>query len=57
MSGWDWINIGTRPSHYPSDARAIVRWVEPLRTRVAEHPQPLLERIDPIKLFELAQKL
>lgn len=57
LSGWDWINIGTRPSHYPSDARAIVRWVESLRTWVAEHPQPLLERIDPIKLFELAQKL
>ncbi|HBG73873.1 MAG: hypothetical protein A2X25_03110 [Chloroflexi bacterium GWB2_49_20] len=57
LSGWDWINIGTRPSHYPSDSRAIVRWADPLRAWVANHPQPLLERIDPIKLFELSQKL
>jgi len=55
LSELDWINIGTRPSHYPSDARAIVRWAEPLRAWVADHPQPLPGNIEPKKLYELAK--
>jgi hypothetical protein len=57
LSGWDWTNIGTRPSHYPSDTRAIVRWAEPLHKWVADNPQPISGHIEPKKLFELAQNL
>jgi hypothetical protein len=41
LAGLKWINIGTRPSHYPADARALVKWVEPLREWVGNHPQPV----------------
>jgi len=57
LSRWDWTNIGTRPSHYPSDTRAIVHWSEPLRKWVAENPQPMIVKIKPSKLYELAQSL
>jgi len=47
LSEWDWINLGTRPGHFPSDARAIIHWTEPLRGRVADHPPPLPGHIEP----------
>ncbi|MFH2102117.1 MAG: hypothetical protein ABIJ39_02010 [Chloroflexota bacterium] len=36
-----YINIGARPSHYPGDTRALVRWANPLREWVHEHRNPL----------------
>ncbi|MBE3066982.1 MAG: hypothetical protein IMZ73_06080 [Chloroflexi bacterium] len=42
----EWINIGTRPSHYPADARALVKWVEPLRKWVEENRQPVTGRLE-----------
>ena len=57
LSKQNWINIGTRSSHYPSDTRAIVRWAEPLRLWVAHHPQPLSGHLEPSTLFEIAQNL
>ncbi|MFH2039382.1 MAG: hypothetical protein ABIJ65_08105 [Chloroflexota bacterium] len=57
LSNWDWINIGTRPSHYPSDTRALVHWTKHLRSWVAENPQPVVKKIDPLILLELAQNL
>jgi hypothetical protein len=57
LSGSDWINIGARASHYPSDASALIKWADPLRKWVADHPQPLDEKINPTKLLELAQNI
>ena len=57
LKGLEWTNIGTRPDHYPADARAIVKWADPLRAWVAEHPQPLEIRIEPFELQELARNL
>jgi hypothetical protein len=57
MSGLNWINIGTRPSHYPCDSRAVVKWSEPLRNWVSVHQRPLSARISAIQLLELANQL
>jgi hypothetical protein len=46
LAGLEWINIGTRPSHYPADARALVKWVEPLRKWVKENRQPVTGRLE-----------
>jgi len=47
LSEWNWINLGTRPGHFTSDARAIIHWTEPLRGRVADFPPPLPGHIEP----------
>lgn len=57
LKEFDWINIGTRPDHYPADARTIVKWTEPLRSWVSDHPQPLLNKIEPLELLRLSQNL
>ena len=49
------INIGTRKSHYPSDASALVRWVDPLRKWVSEHEQPVKSRLSPEELQNLSR--
>jgi hypothetical protein len=43
--GRDFINIGTRSSHYPADARALVRWAEPLRAWVRANTRPIQTRL------------
>jgi hypothetical protein len=45
LDGTRWINIGTRPGHYPADARALVKWVEPLRKWVKQNRQPITGRL------------
>jgi hypothetical protein len=57
LGSLDWIKIGTSPDYYPADAKVIVKWADPLRSWVAEHPQPLLRKIEPLELQELAQNL
>jgi hypothetical protein len=57
FSGIKWINIGTRPSHYPADARALVRWVEPLRRWVQENLQPVTGRLEAEELLNLSANL
>jgi hypothetical protein len=57
LKGKEWINIGTRPTHYPSDARALVKWVEPLRKWVAENGTPISSLINAEELLTLSQKL
>ncbi len=49
----EWANIGTRPSHYPADARALVKWVEPLRKWVEENRQPVTGRLEAEELQSL----
>lgn len=55
LSGLDWRNVGTRPSHYPADALALTRWAEPLRDWVAENYRPMKARLAAEELFELNQ--
>jgi hypothetical protein len=57
LADFDWVNIGTRRSHYPADARALVRWAEPLRTWVQEHRQPLQNRLSPDEIIHLANTM
>jgi hypothetical protein len=57
LAGTQWINIGARPSHYPADARALVKWVEPLRKWVKENHRPLMGRLDAEELLNLNKNL
>jgi len=53
LSGFAWTNIGVRASHYPSDARALVKWAEPLREWVLKNRRPLQSRLTAEELAEL----
>jgi hypothetical protein len=57
LDGFKWVNIGTRRSHYPSDARALVKWAEPLRKWVEENRQPVTARLEAEELQELRQAI
>ncbi len=52
-----WTNIGTRSDHYPSDARALVKWADPLRRWVKGNQHPILKRLDADALQKLWQDL
>lgn len=56
LAGCDWRNIGTRPSHYPADARAVVRWADPLRAWAARNCRPLQSRLTAEELQALAEE-
>ncbi|MCL4352103.1 MAG: hypothetical protein M1318_05590 [Firmicutes bacterium] len=53
LAGIEWTNIGARPSHYPADARALVKWTEPLRKWVTENRQPITGRLEAEELQKL----
>jgi hypothetical protein len=55
LAGFDWINIGARQSHYPADARALVKWAAPLREWVAANLKPVTARLKAEDLLELAR--
>jgi len=57
LAGIEWTNIGTRPSHYPADARALVKWVEPLRKWVEENRKPITGRLEAEELQKLRQTI
>jgi hypothetical protein len=57
LSGLDWTNIGTRRSHYPADARALVKWNVPLRKWVEEHRNPIQAKLSAMEVRSLAKKL
>jgi hypothetical protein len=50
----DWINIGSRASHYPADARALINWVKPLRDWVDIHPNQIRGLLTPDELLTLS---
>lgn len=54
LSAFPWTNIGVRSSHYPSDARALVRWAAPLRRWVRENRQPVHGQLAGEELAKLA---
>ncbi len=53
LNEYNWINIGARASHYPSDSRALVHWMDPLRKWVQSNPQPAGENVTAEELLEL----
>ncbi len=53
LDGLAWVNIGARRSHYPADARAIVRWAAPLRDWAARNRRPIRSRLTAEELREL----
>lgn len=53
LDRFKWINIGARRSHYPADARALVKWAEPLRKWVEENRQPITGRLEAEELQSL----
>jgi hypothetical protein len=53
LEGVEWINIGTRSSHYPADSRALVKWAQPLRRWVERNPHPLKSRLSADELVNL----
>jgi len=57
LEGLEWVNIGTRRSHYPADARALVKWAEPLRNWVTENQHPITGLLTGEELAQLAQKI
>jgi hypothetical protein len=57
LAGTKWINIGARPSHYPADARALVKWVEPLRKWVKSNRQPVIGQLDAEELLGLSMNV
>jgi hypothetical protein len=54
--GRDFINIGTRESHFPSDARTLIKWAEPLRDWVRNNYRPVISRLTAEELAEIARK-
>ena len=57
IGGRQFINNGTRKSHYPADARALVKWQDPLREWVLKHKQPITANLTPEELVQLAKDL
>jgi hypothetical protein len=55
LAGFDWVNIGARKSHYPADARALVKWAAPLREWVAANQNPVTARLEAEELLELTR--
>lgn len=51
--GREFINIGARKSHYPSDARALIKWAEPLRDWTNKNTNPIMSRLTAEELFEM----
>jgi hypothetical protein len=57
LEGLEWVNIGTRRSHYPADARALVKWAEPLRNWVAENQHPITGLLTGEELAQLSKMI
>jgi hypothetical protein len=55
--GGNFFNIGTRQTHYPSDAKTLVSWADPLRSWVLKNEKPVLSRLTPKNLVELAKNI
>jgi hypothetical protein len=49
----DWINIGTRPSHYPADPWTLLGWEKPLWEWVERNHCPIRGTLDPGELHML----
>jgi hypothetical protein len=56
LEGLGWYNVGARASHYPADARALVKWAEPLRQWAGKHRQPVKRRLTAEELVRLVKE-
>lgn len=57
LDNFPWINIGARSSHYPSDARTLIKWTDPLRKWVQENYHPLQSHLTAEEIYHLAEDL
>jgi hypothetical protein len=57
MGRTDFINTGSRQSHYPADARALIKWQVPLREWVEKNRQPITTTLTAEELARLAKDL
>jgi hypothetical protein len=57
LEGMNWYNIGSRPSHYPSDIHALLNWNKPLRQWVEKHGRPIQARLTAGQLQSLALQI
>jgi len=57
LAAFPWINTGARKSHYPADARALVRWDEPLEKWLQSAQKPVQSRLTAEDLVQLADSL
>jgi hypothetical protein len=55
LGGLPWTNIGTRPSHYPADARVLVSWTDALRRWCEKNAQPIRGRLSAVELRGLGE--
>ncbi len=57
LKDFDWINIGTRSSHYPSDTWTLLDWQEPLHRWVEQHGQEIKVILDAEDVCALASHI
>ena len=57
LNGIPWTNIGTRKSHHPADARALVDWQKPLHDWCIHHEVPIKSRMTSSLLRKLAAEI
>lgn len=57
LSNVEWINIGTRKSHYPADTTALVDWQKRLHEWCANHESPIKTQMTGEMLVAIAEKL
>jgi hypothetical protein len=53
LQGTEWINIGTRRSHYPADPWTLLGWEKPLRKWVESNHRPISNTLDAGELLML----
>ena len=51
----DWRNVGTRPSHYPSDPLTLIDWAEPVYRWADVWSRPVSSRLDVDQIAQLIQ--
>jgi hypothetical protein len=52
-----WVNVGTRQSHYPADAWTLVDWQKPLREWCKAHDNPIRSKMTGDMLQALAKEI
>ena len=57
LHDYEWVNIGTRKTHYPSDSQAIANWAAPLHQWVRKNYYPLTSCLNADELTDLVNKL
>lgn len=57
LKGIDWINIGTRKSHYPADTKTVAGWQKPLTDWCKTHEAPIKSKTTGKLLDELAKEI